>query len=167
MDELDFSEYLDGGMDTGGFDFNLGDIMAGLEGMGTDLGPTSSMGMDQGLLNDIGLGDLGDFSGGGFDTGGFDFDRANQDALDRADALKADNRDVGGGYNPATGKGDAATAEAARQTGVTSSASTPHLTTPFGVTPTPTKITPSGPTPPDRHGPSHDDDAYAHVVANG
>jgi hypothetical protein len=142
------SEFTGGGMDTGGFDFKLGDFLAELEGMGTDLGPTSGMGMDQGLLNDIGLGDLGDFSGGGFDTGGFDFDKANQDALDRADALKADNRDVGGGYNPAFGKGDATTAEAARQTGVTSSASTPHLTTPYGVTPTPTKITPSGPTPP-------------------
>jgi hypothetical protein len=145
IEGLDLSQFTGGGMDTGGFDFNLGDFLAELEGMGTDLGPTSGMGMDQGLLNDIGLGDLGDFSGGGFDTGGFDFDRANQDALERADALKADNRDVGGGYNPATGKGDATTAEAARQTGVTSSASTPHLTTPYGVTPTPTKITPSGP----------------------
>jgi hypothetical protein len=81
MDEFDISEYLGGGMDTGGFDFNLGDIMAGLEGIGTDLGPTSSMGMDQGLLDLIGLGDLGDgdFSGGGFDTGGFDFDKAMGD----------------------------------------------------------------------------------------
>jgi hypothetical protein len=130
LGNLDMGEFTGGGFDTGGFDFTLGDIMAELEGMGTDLGPSSSMGMDQGLLNDIGLGDLGDFSEGGFDTGGFNFDKANQDALDRADALKADNRDVGGGYNPATGKGDAATAEAARQTGVTSSASTPRLTTP-------------------------------------
>jgi len=41
------------------------------------------------------------------------------------DALRADNIDVGGGYNPATGTGDAATAAAANETGVTSSASIP------------------------------------------
>lgn len=40
-----------------------------------------------------------------------------------ADALAADNIDVGGGFNPATGTGDLATAEAAAATGVTSSAS--------------------------------------------
>lgn len=39
-----------------------------------------------------------------------------------ADAMAADNIDVGGGWNPATGTGDAATAEAAAETGVTSSA---------------------------------------------
>jgi hypothetical protein len=50
-----------------------------------------------------------------------------------ADALAADNIDVGGGYNPATGAGDAATAAAAAATGVTSSASTPHLFTPSGL----------------------------------
>ena len=50
-----------------------------------------------------------------------------------ADALAADNIDVGGGWNPATGTGDAATAAAAAATGVTSSASTPHLFTPSGL----------------------------------
>lgn len=38
------------------------------------------------------------------------------------DAMAADNIDVGGGFNPATGAGDAATAEAAAATGTTSSA---------------------------------------------
>lgn len=41
------------------------------------------------------------------------------------DANAADNIDVGGGWNPATGKGDQATADAAAATGVTSSASLP------------------------------------------
>lgn len=50
-----------------------------------------------------------------------------------ADAMAADNIDVGGGWNPATGMGDAATAAAAAQTGVTSSAGTPHLFTPSGL----------------------------------
>lgn len=50
-----------------------------------------------------------------------------------ADALAADNIDVGGGWNPATGTGDAATAAAAAATGVTSSAYTPHLFTPSGL----------------------------------
>lgn len=41
------------------------------------------------------------------------------------DAIAADNIDVGGGWNPVTGTGDAATAEAASQTGVTSSSTLP------------------------------------------
>lgn len=45
---------------------------------------------------------------------------------DVADALAADNIDVGGGFNPATGAGDAATAAAAAETGVTSSAGTAY-----------------------------------------
>ena len=49
------------------------------------------------------------------------------------DSLAADNIDVGGGFNPATGTGDAATRAAAAATGVTSSASTP-----YGSTSTPT-----------------------------
>jgi hypothetical protein len=49
------------------------------------------------------------------------------------DSLAADNIDVGGGFNPATGKGDPITAAAAAATGVTSSASTP-----YGSTSTPT-----------------------------
>lgn len=47
-------------------------------------------------------------------------------SLTNLDALRADNIDVGGGWNPATGTGDAATAAAAAETGVTSSASTPR-----------------------------------------
>jgi len=43
-----------------------------------------------------------------------------------ADSLAADNIDVGGGFNPATGTGDAATRAAAAATGVTSSASIPY-----------------------------------------
>jgi hypothetical protein len=39
-----------------------------------------------------------------------------------ADAMAADNIDAGGGFNPATGTGDEATAAAAAETGVTSSA---------------------------------------------
>lgn len=42
------------------------------------------------------------------------------------DAYKADNIDVGGGYNPATGTGDITTANAAAATGVTSSAGIPY-----------------------------------------
>ena len=47
------------------------------------------------------------------------------------DALAADNIDVGGGYNPATGTGDLATAQAAAETGVTSSASIPKAALDF------------------------------------
>lgn len=43
-----------------------------------------------------------------------------------SDAMAADNIDIGGGYNPATGAGDASTAAASSATGVTSSAATPH-----------------------------------------
>jgi len=50
-----------------------------------------------------------------------------------ADSMAADNIDMGGGWNPATGTGDQATADAAAQTGVTSSASTPHYKMPAGV----------------------------------
>ena len=60
------SLFSSGGIDAGGLDlgsmggnFNLDDFLTELSGMGTDLGPASSMGMDQGLLDLIGLGDLG------------------------------------------------------------------------------------------------------------
>ena len=43
-----------------------------------------------------------------------------------AGSLAADNIDVGGGFNPATGTGDAATAAAAAATGVTPSAAIPY-----------------------------------------
>ena len=126
--------------------FNLDDFMTELGGMGTDLGPSSNMGMDYDMLQSLGLENLGndDWQNYAFYEAG---DKTTQDAFDRAEALKGDNIDAGGGYNPATGKGDAATAEAFRQTGVTGSASTPHLTTPSGITPGPTKITPGGGTP--------------------
>jgi hypothetical protein len=59
------------------------------------------------------------------------------------DAYAADNIDVGGGYNPATGTGDAATAAAAAATGVTPSASTPRLFSPStGAPTTPTTTNP-------------------------
>lgn len=144
MDETDFSNYFAGqdaqdalptfdtefGTQGGGIDslqnaidanaaanFNLDDFMAELQGMGTDLGPASAMGMDQELLDSLGLSDLGNL-----------------------DAYAADNIDVGGGWNPATGKGDLATAEAAARTGVTGSASVPYGGT---TTPGPT-LTPGG-----------------------
>ena len=60
---LDLSEFTGGGFDTGGFDFDLGNIMAELEGIGTDLGPSSSMGMDNSLLESIGLKDRIDYNG--------------------------------------------------------------------------------------------------------
>ena len=41
--------------------FNLDDFMSELGSMGTDLGPTSDMGMDYNLLRDIGLSDFGNF----------------------------------------------------------------------------------------------------------
>jgi hypothetical protein len=50
-----------------------------------------------------------------------------------ADALRADNIDVGGGFNPATGAGDALTAQAALDTGVTASAGIPATGMPAGV----------------------------------
>lgn len=50
-----------------------------------------------------------------------------------ADALRADNIDMGGGFNPATGAGDAATAQAALDTGVTASAGIPATGMPAGV----------------------------------
>jgi len=117
--------------------FNLDDFMTELQGMGTDLGPASDMGMDQDLLNQIGLPNLSDWQNYAFYEGG---DQNTKDAYDRAEALKADNIDVGGGYNPATGKGDAATAAAALKTGVTGSASDVHGDT----TKTGTVITPGG-----------------------
>jgi hypothetical protein len=153
MDEFDISEYLGGGMDTGGFNFDT----SGIEGL-----------------------DLSQFTDGGFDTGGFNFEdlfgnasdygsMANLDmrGMDNFDALElggmanldmrggdqdanaADNIDVGGGYNPATGKGDAATAAAAARTGVTSSAGIPYggTTTP-GPTITGGPGGPNGPTTP-------------------
>lgn len=101
-------------------DFNLDDFLASLDTMGTDLGPSSSMGMNQELLDSIGLSDLGN-----------------------PDAYAADNIDVGGGYNPATGKGDQATADAAARTGVTLSAGNNYGA---GNTPGPT-LTPGGGTP--------------------
>jgi hypothetical protein len=118
-------------------------FLADLGNIGTDLGPMTDFGMDPALLESIGLPNL-DWENYAFYEGG---DQNTKDAYDRAEALKGDNIDVGGGYNPATGRGDAATAEAVRQTGVTGSASTPHLTTPSGVTPGPTTITPGGGTP--------------------
>jgi len=59
----DFSGVDLNNIDFGGIDVNS--FLSDLGSMGTDLGPSSSMGMDQELLNQIGLGDL---SGG--DTGG-------------------------------------------------------------------------------------------------
>lgn len=83
LGNLDMSEFTGGGFDTSGFDFggvgsdfNLDDFLTELGGMGTDLGPSSAMGMDQDLLNQIGLGDLGagkDGTSGAYDeiTGKF------------------------------------------------------------------------------------------------
>jgi len=82
---------------------DLSNILAELSNLGTDSGPASNMGMDQSLLDQLGLSNL-----------------------NAADANAADNIDVGGGWNPATGKGDTKTAQAAASTGVTSSAYTPH-----------------------------------------
>jgi hypothetical protein len=106
MDEFDISEYLGGGFDTGGFNFDIADlgslgnfdvgsfenssipdfgsiadmgslgnfdvgsfdldnILADLGQLGTSSGPSSSMGMDNNLLNLIGLDNLGSAS---FDT---------------------------------------------------------------------------------------------------
>ena len=55
-----------GGIDAGNLDlsnmgskFNLDDFMTELQGMGTDSGPSSAMGMDSKLLDTIGLEDLG------------------------------------------------------------------------------------------------------------
>jgi len=99
MDELDISEYLGGGMDTGGFDFDTSGIggldLSEFTGGGFDTGgfnfedllSTSNLnldeftggGMDTGgfnledLLNTGGV-NLDEFSGGGFDTGGFNLD---------------------------------------------------------------------------------------------
>lgn len=68
-------------------------------------------------------------------TGGYQGNTANYGNLlgGTSDAVAADNIDVGGGWNPTTGTGDATTAAAAGATGVTSSASTPHLYTPSGL----------------------------------
>lgn len=76
---------------------------------------------------------LANMAAGG--AGGYAGNTANYGNLfgGTSDAVAADNIDVGGGWNPATGTGDAATAAAAGATGVTSSASTPHLYTPSGL----------------------------------
>lgn len=97
---------------------NVNQLLADLGNIGTDLGPASDLGMNQDLLNQIGLPNI-DWENYAFYESG---DKNTKDAYDRADALKADNIDVGGGYNPATGKGDKATADAALETGVTDSA---------------------------------------------
>lgn len=122
---------------------DVNSFLADLGNMGTDLGPMTDFGMDPALLESIGLPDLDWQNYAFYETG----DQNTKDAYDRAEALKGDNIDVGGGYNPATGRGDAATADAVLKTGVTGSASTPHLTTPSGITPGPTTITPGGGTP--------------------
>jgi hypothetical protein len=46
-------------LDVGSRDFNLDNFLTELSGMGTDLGPSSSMGMDSRLLDLVGLSDLG------------------------------------------------------------------------------------------------------------
>ena len=115
-------------------------FLAELGNMGTDLGPMTDFGMDPALLESIGLPDL-DWENYAFYEGG---DQNTKDAYDRAEALKGDNIDVGGGYNPATGKGDAATAAAALETGVTGSAYVPRTTTPSGLNPGGGTTTPGG-----------------------
>lgn len=64
LDSADFS-----GVDLGNIDFgnfNLDDFMSELGGMGTDLGPSSDMGMDKYLLEDLGLSSLGDAGTSGY-----------------------------------------------------------------------------------------------------
>ena len=102
---------------------DINQFLADLGNMGTDLGPATDFGMDQDLLNQIGLPNLSDWENYAFYEGG---DQNTKDAYDRAEALKADNIDVGGGYNPATGRGDQATANAALETGVRDSARNPY-----------------------------------------
>jgi hypothetical protein len=113
---------------------------------------------DTGYLASLGLGADGTFlpdaidAGGGWspadagsgdaylpdniDAGGGYNPATNSSAvpLPGSDAMAADNIDVGGGWNPATGAGDAATAAAALETGVTSSAFDPILGTAGGLT---------------------------------
>lgn len=82
-------------------------------GLGTGLAAGSALGRGDitGAVVAAGLGEL---------TGNSMF--SDGSAVASAGALGADNIDAGGGFNPATGAGDAATANAAAATGVTASA---------------------------------------------
>ena len=100
IEGLDLSQFTGGGFDTGGFDFDLGNIMAELEGIGTDLGPSSSMGMDNSLLESIGLKDLIDYNGLDLSGGGVDSLQKAIDANYARDfvANGGDEMDFGGSY---------------------------------------------------------------------